>query len=349
MPPTLRRLSSAAALLLAFVAALSGQNQNFSAPDTTSQPPASPGAGSIGILANWPGLQAQPEADPLGPGDLVTIHVLEAEDSFRHPVRISANGALHLPMAGRFPAAGLTVAELEARLTERLKAYVHEPHVAVNIVEYGSRPVMVMGAVQNPGVRMLTGEKTLLELLSESGGVRPEAGPAVRITRRLAWGPLPLPSARPDPSGRFSIAEVRLNDVLDGEGAAQNLAIRPQDIISVPRAEMIYVVGAVRQASGFVLEQRHSLSVLEALALAGGLAPKAAPQRAVILRPGEEESSPRVQVAVNLKNVLAGQDPDLALGSEDVLYVPYSGAKIAAEKAVNAAITIGTGLLIWRR
>jgi polysaccharide export outer membrane protein len=170
----------------------------------------------------------------------------------------------------------------------------------------------------------------------------------VRITRHLAWGPLPLSNARSDPSGRFSIAEVRLHDVLAG-GTAQNLMIRPQDVISVPRAEMIYVVGAVRQSSGFVLEQRDSLSVLEALALAGGLAPKAAPQRAVILHPGEEESSRRVQVVVNLKNILAGRDPDLALGREDVLYVPYSGAKIAAEKAVNAAITIGTGLLIWRR
>jgi hypothetical protein len=69
----------------------------------------------------------------------------------------------------------------------------------------------------------------------------------------------------------------------------------------------------------------------------------------VILRPGEEANGQRVQIAVNLKGILAGEDPDLALGGNDVLYVPHSGAKIAAEKAVNAAITIGTGLLIWRR
>jgi len=347
MPPTSRRLSSAAVLLLAFVAASPGQSPN--ALDAALQPLTSTRTGSLDILESRPDLQAPPETYTLGPGDLLSIHVLEAEDSFGDPLRISTSGALHLPLAGRLPAAGLTAAELETRLSERLKAYVHEPHVAINVVEYRSRPVTVIGAVQNPGVRVLSGEKTLLEVLSEAGGPRPEAGPAVRITRQLAWGPLPLPNAHPDHSGKFSIADVRLNDLLAGDDAAQNLLIRPQDVISVPRAEMIYVVGAVRQASGFVLEHRDSLSVLEALSLAGGLAPKSAPQRAVILRPGEERRGPRVQVAVNLKNILAGQDPDLALGSEDVLYVPYSGAKIAAEKAINAAITIGTGLLIWRR
>ena len=346
MPSSPRRPSSAAVLLLAFVAASPGQSPNT--PDALSQPLTSARPGSLDILESRTDVQP-PEAYTLGPGDLLAIHVLEAENTFRDPARISTSGALHLPMAGRLSATGLTLPEFEVRLTERLKAYVHDPHVAVNVVEYRSRPVTVIGAVQNPGVRVLSGEKTLLDVLSEAGGLLPEAGPAVRITRQLAWGPLPLSNARPDHSGKFSIAEVSVNSVLAGDPAAQNLLIRPQDVIAVPRAEMIYVVGAVRQASGFVLEHRDSLSVLEALSLAGGLAPKAAPRRAVILRPGEEAGGPRLQVAVNVKNILAGQDPDLPLGSEDVLYVPYSGAKIAAEKAVNAAITIGTGLLIWRR
>jgi polysaccharide export outer membrane protein len=198
-------------------------------------------------------------------------------------------------------------------------------------------------------VQILSGQKTLLDALSEAGGLLPEAGAAVRITRQLAWGALPLPNAQPDISGNFSVAEVDLKGVLSGSSAAENLLIRPQDVISVPRAEMVYVVGAVRQASGFVLEQRDSLSVLEALSLAGGLAPKAAPRRAAILRAGEEGAGEREPVAVNLKAILEGREPDLRLEGTDVLFVPYSGAKIAAEKAVNAAITIGTGLLIWRR
>jgi polysaccharide export outer membrane protein len=344
--PLLRRLSSAAVLLLAFMAALPGQNLTDSTSDPNPLP--SPRPGSLNILGQHPDPE-RPETYTLGPGDLLSIHVIEAEETFRAPARISTSGTLHLPMAGRVSAAGLTVPELETRLSQHLRAYVHEPHVAVSVVEYRSRPVTVIGAVQNPGVRVLSGEKTLLEVLSEAGGLRQDSGPAVRITRQLAWGPLPLPKARPDHTGKFSIAEVSLNDVLAGDGAAENLLIRPQDVISVPAAEMVYVVGAVRQASGFVLAHRDSLSVLEALSLAGGLAPKAAPRRAVILRPGEEADGPRVQVAVDLKNILAGVDPDLALGGDDVLYVPHSGAKIAAEKAVNAAITIGTGLLIWRR
>ena len=303
MPPTPLRLSSAAVLLLAFVAALPGQT--FNTADAELQPPSPARPGTLDVLQSQHDSEP-PETYTLGPGDLLSIQLLEAEDSFRDPVRISTSGALHLPMAGRVPAAGLTLPELEARLVERFKTYVREPHVAVNIVEYRSRPVTVIGAVQTPGVRALSGEKTLLQVLSEAGGLLPEAGPAVQITRQIAWGPLPLPNARPDSSGQFSTADVSLHDVLAGNGAAQNLLIRPQDIISVPRAEMVYVVGAVRQASGFVLERRDSLSVLEVLSLAGGLAPKAAPQRAVILRPGEEEIGQRVQIAVNLKDILAG-------------------------------------------
>jgi polysaccharide export outer membrane protein len=348
MFPTPSRPSSAAVLLLAFVVALPGQNlhddiEPARLPALTSSGPQD----KLPEPAEPPGSQA--EAYLLGPGDVLSIRVLEAEDSFRDPIRISTTGEVHLPMAGRLRAAGLTVVELEAGLTERLKTYLYDPHVALNVTEYRSRPVTVLGAVQRPGVQILSGEKTLLEVLSEAGGIGPEAGPNVRITRLLAWGPLPLPNARPDASGQFSIAEVRLKEVLSGDSAAENLLIRPQDVISVPRAEMIYVVGAVRQASGFVLEQRDSLSVLEVLSLAGGLAPKAAPRRAAILRAGEEGAGARLQVAVNLKGILEGREADLALGSGDVLFVPYSGAKIAAEKAVNAAITIGTGLLIWRR
>lgn len=347
MPSTPLRPSSAAVLLLAFVAASSGQS--LSDPDNVPKPLTSVRAGSLSVPANRPDLLNPPEAYTLGPGDLLSIHVVEAEVSFGDPLRISTSGAVHAPMAGRVPAAGLTASDLEASLTERLKAYIHDPHVTVNVIEYRSRPVTVIGAVENPGVQVLSGDQSLLEVLSRAGGLRPEAGPAIQITRHLAWGPLPLLNARPDSSGAYSTAEVNVSDLLAGSGAAKNLRIRPQDIVSVPRAEMIYVVGAVRQASGFVLEQRNSLSVLEALSLAGGLGPKAAPRQAVILRRGDEGNGQRIEVAVNLKSILAGEDPDLALGGNDVLYVPHSGAKIAAEKAVNAAITIGTGLLIWRR
>ncbi len=341
------RASSAAVLLLATATALSGQNLSLTDTAIDPQPRGeveSPQTPSVSGDST-----AREDTYTLGPGDLLSVHVLEAETSFGDPVRVSTSGAVHLPMAGPVPAGGLTVADFEAGLAERLRAYIRDPHVTVNVIEYRSRPVTVIGSVENPGVQSLSGDPTLLEVLSQAGGLRPEAGPLVQVTRNMAWGPLPLLDARPDPTGAYSTAEIALSDVLAGNGVAGNLRIRPQDVVSVPRAEMVYVVGAVRQASGFVLEQRKSLSVLEALSLAGGLAPKAAPRQAVILRPGEENNGPRVQIAVNLKTILAGEDPDLALGGNDVLYVPHSGAKIAAEKAVNAAITIGTGLLIWRR
>jgi polysaccharide export outer membrane protein len=347
MTRTAKRASSAAVLLLATATALSGQNLNPA--DTTIGPQPADQAATLDSLRSLASSTPRTTFYTLGPGDLLSIHVLEAETSFGDPFRISASGAVHLPMAGQISASSLSVAEFEATLADRLRAYIRAPHVTVNVIEYRSRPVTVIGAVENPGVQILSGNPTLLEVLSQAGGLRPEAGAVVLVRRDVAWGPLPLLNARADPSGAYSTAEIALGEVLAGSGAAANLRLRPQDVVSVPRAEMVYVVGAVRQASGFVLEQRNSLSVLEALSLAGGLAPKAAPRQAVILRPGEEGNGPRLQIAVDLKSILAGEDPDLALGGNDVLYVPHSGAKIAAEKAVNAAITIGTGLLIWRR
>lgn len=358
MPFPPLRLSGAAMLLLTFVAASFGQDSELASSAQrlrTSGLPDDQGPSDPSIAASPRSIPFVEQLAPrtqdyrLGPGDLLSIHLVESADSFREPFRISAGGVLHLPLAGRVTAAGLTVPEFETRLSDSLKTYVRDPHVAVNVVEQRSRPVTVIGAVHRPGQQVLAGNETLLEVLSEAGGLRPDADPMVRVTRQLAWGPLPLANAHPDRSGQFTTAEVDMRDVLDGAGAAGNLLIRPQDIVSVRRAEMVYVVGSVRQSSGFVLEQRRSISVLEALSLAGGLAPKSAPRRAVILRPGEEGARERIQVAVDLKNILAGKDPDLPLESEDVLYVPQSGVKIAAEKAVNAAITIGTGLLIWRR
>jgi protein involved in polysaccharide export with SLBB domain len=167
MPSTPLRLSSAAALLLAFVAALPGQSPYV--PNTVPEPLTPPRTGSLNVLANRPRLESPPEAYTLGPGDLLSIQVLEADSAFGEPLRISISGSVHAPMAGRIPAAGRTVDEFEADLTERLKAYVRDPHVAVNVVEYRSRPVTVIGAVRNPGVQVLSGDQTLLEVLSQAG------------------------------------------------------------------------------------------------------------------------------------------------------------------------------------
>jgi polysaccharide biosynthesis/export protein len=284
----------------------------------------------------------------LGPDDQVAIRVLEAPEISDKPVRIDMSGHLRLPMAGRVRAAGLTVEQLEMELNTRLKEYIRDPDVAVSLIEFRSQPVSVIGAVKNPGVHQLQGRKTLVEILSMAGGLADDAGHSVRIARQPEWGPIPLKSAAPDPSGAFPVAFVNLRDIMEARNPEENIFICPHDVVSVPRAEMVYVVGQVIRSGGFVLKERETLSVLQALSLAGGLDRTAAPQNVRLLRPADKGGN-RTEIQVNLKKILAGQAEDVPMQPDDILFVPSNAPRKAIARAAEAAIQIGTGVVIWRR
>jgi polysaccharide biosynthesis/export protein len=284
----------------------------------------------------------------LGPDDQIAVHAPDAEEIGNAPIRIDTGGYIRLPLAGRIKAAGLTAEQLENEIAARLKVYIKQPDVAVSVHEFRSQPVSVIGSVKNPGVHQLQGRKTLVEILSLAGGLADDAGHSVKITRRLEWGRVPLREARDDESGGFSVGEVNLDSIMRARKPEENIVILPRDVISVPRADMVYVVGQVMKAGGFVLRERETLSALQALSLAGGTDRAAAPQNARILRPVAGAES-RAEIAVDLKRILAGQAADVALESEDILFVPGSTPKRALARAAEAAIQLTTGLIIFRR
>jgi polysaccharide biosynthesis/export protein len=293
-------------------------------------------------------VQTAQDSYRLGSEDRLLIRALNADEISEKPVRVDMSGFIHLPMIGRVQAAGRTVEELEDELESRLEVYVKEPQVALLVTEFRSQPVSVIGAVNHPGVVQLEGRKTLIEVLSLAGGLDPSAGQRLRITRKLEYGAIPLPSAGNDSTGQFSVADVELRSVMEARNPRENISIKPFDVISVPRAELIYVIGQVKKAGGFVLRDRETLSVLQALSLAEGLERTSAPQHAKILRqaPGSPQ---RVEIAVNVKRILAGKAEDVALQAQDILFIPTSAAKNAAFRAADAAIQIGTGIAIWQR
>ena len=180
--------------------------------------------------------------------------------------------------------AGLSVEQLEAALTARLKEYLQDPVVTVSVSEFRSQPVSVLGAVNNPGVHQIRGRKTLFEVISEAGGLKNEAGNAIKITRRKEFGPIPLAGAAADPSGEFTVAEISVKSVMEARNPQENIQVQPNDVISVPRAELVYVIGAVKRAGGFVLSEREQISVLQALSMAEGLDRVASAPNARILR-----------------------------------------------------------------
>lgn len=282
----------------------------------------------------------------LGPEDQVKIWALGVEEISDKPVRIDPSGEIDLPLIGRIHAAGLTVEQFKSALVERLAKEVREPRVSVDIVEFGSEPVSVMGAVNHPGVLQVNGRKTLAEILSLSGGLRPDAGPYIKITRQNKWGEIPLKNAKADGSGNFHVAQVPVRELLSATNPSENISIRPHDVITVPTAEMVYVVGAVKKAGGFPLNERESVSVLQALSMAEGLGPTPKAQDSKILRavPGDSE---RTQIPVDLRKVMTGKAEDMALRPNDILFVPDSTAKKAGIRAIEAAIQTATGVVIW--
>ena len=293
-------------------------------------------------------VESAPSSYILGPGDQVTLFVPDVEEISDKPMRIDMRGELNLPLAGRVHAADQTAGQLEAAVEARLRKFVKDPEVVVTITEFHSQPVSVLGAVMTPGVHQLEGHKTLFEILSMAGGLRPDAGNTVKITRNLQWGEIPLPNAKADPTGQYSIASVSSKSVIDATDPAENIVIKPHDVISVSKAAMVYCVGSVVKPGGFLLSQNETISALQVLSLAEGLARTAAPDRAKIMRavPG---SSSRTEIAVNLKQLMAGRAPDLPLKSDDILFIPNSAARTFAQRTAEAAIQIGTGVAIYGR
>ena len=294
---------------------------------------------------------ALPEETPgsyiLGPGDLVQVSVLDMEEVGKYPSRIDIRGNLNLPVVGRVEAAGLTIDQLEAKITERLTRHLRAPDVTVSITEMQSQPVSVLGSVGKPGVQQVQGRMSLMEVISQAGGLRTDAGYSIRIARLREWGAIPLEGAREDETGRYYVAEVGVSEILEGNAPAKNIPVKPHDVITVPKGQMVYVMGAVKKSGGFVLGERQNITVLEALSLSEGFDRFAKEGETRIMRKTSDPSS-RAEIAVNVKRILEGKDRDIALEADDILYVPLSGAKRATARSLEAAISVGSGIAIWR-
>lgn len=281
----------------------------------------------------------------LGPDDQISLWTPEAEELNGKALRVEGNGLLMLPLIGSVKAAGATPSQLAAEISKRLEKYYLKPQVVVSVTEYRSQPVSVIGAVNTPGVHQVQGRKTLVEMLSLAGGTRQDAGTKVIVTRRAEWGLIPVEGAVMDPSGEFSTAEIDLSAAITAERPQDNIAVKPNDIIAVTKARLVYVVGEVNRPAGFVLE-RKGLSVVQALAMAGGMKATAAGKDAAIIH--KDEAGPRERTRVNLSDVLAGKATDIEMDPDDILFVPDSKPKKAFFRAAEAAVQMATGIAIWR-
>lgn len=268
----------------------------------------------------------------LGPGDVIQIRAFEMPEISEKPFRVDGDGNVNLPVLGKVKASGRRVEELEADLLQRLRQYVRTPQVTITVIQYRSEPVFFVGAFRAPGIYPLEGARTLVEMMSVVGGLQPYASRRIEITRRKEFGPIPLPRAVESPDGQYSTVEISLPSLQGAVSPAEDIVLRPFDVITVERAEMIFVSGAVRSAGGFELAEREYLTVVQVISMAGGLADNAKAGKARVLRP-VLDTSRRAEIPVNVKRILEGKDSDFRLLPNDTLYVPPG---------------MTTGTLLWR-
>jgi polysaccharide biosynthesis/export protein len=301
--------------------------------------------------------QAQPTLIPrpapvpeyiLAPGDQIILHVVDMEELSDKPIRIDSNGFVELTLVGRMQVSGLTLEQFKDQLAVRLTKYIHLPQISASLTEDQGRPVSIIGEVNAPGVHQLHGPQRLIEAISSAGGLRQDAGPKIVITRQLKWGAIPLEGARTDATGAYSIASLSLDDLMNSTNPADNILIEPNDVISIPKAEVVYVVGNVKKAGGFQLTSRGTVSILQAVALAEGLSQDAAGSHARIIRPAPGGDGKPKEIPVNVSKVFAGLDPDIPMYANDVLYIPNSAAKTTMRRSAEAVLQVTTGILIYR-
>ena len=300
------------------------------------------------------GLSASRATDtPIGSGDLIHIEVFDVPELSRD-LRVSERGEITYPLIpGKIPASGLTSYQLEQKVAQLLieNGLVSHPQVSVFVKEQYSQPVSLVGAVQRPMVYQIIRPTTLLELLAQAGGVTDEAGSVVIVTRmghpipdkNDAAGP--IDTTAPD----TQTITIRLQDLLESGNPVYNISVFGGDTVSVPRAGIVYVVGGgIAQPGGYVLQSHgEQVTVLKAVALAHGLTGFAKADQAVIMR-NNTDTGQKDMIPVHIKQIQNQKTDDVTMKSNDILYIPDSkGLKVLARGA-EAALTVGTGLAIYR-
>ena len=270
----------------------------------------------------------------VGARDVLEIEVYELEEpnkSKQLRTRVSQDGTIVMPLLGQVTAAGKTVQEIQAQITQALGAdYLVNPTVNVMVAEHESRRVTVLGAVTAPGTfHLKDNSTTLIDVLALAGGPTEKAGSEVYVVH----APLPetaggtveaLPAAArrdgDDANPNTGIVKVDLRDLIERGDLSANCVLEDGDVVQVPAAPQFFVMGEVQKGGAFPL--RGDITLLRAIAMAGGLTEQATPAATALIRTTEKG---RVTIPIDLSEVGAGSEKDLKMQADDVLVVNESG------------------------
>jgi polysaccharide export outer membrane protein len=288
----------------------------------------------------------------IGSGDLLGIEVFDVPELSRE-IRVNETGYISLPLIStKVRASGLTNYQLQDKIAELLQTngLVSTPQVTVSLKEQRSQPVTVIGAVKNPQVIQVVRQTTLTQVLSQAGGIAEDAGNIVMVTRppSLAMA-AESPNSGPDSGATANVSQtftIELGDLLESGDGRFDIPVLGGDVVSVPRAGIIYVVGAVTHPGGFVIQNdRDRMTALKMLSMAGGTTGSAKPKEAIILRKNLDTGK-RDEMPLDLNKVMKAPSQDVTLQASDILFVPDSNAKKALRRAGDVAVGLTTGIAL---
>ncbi len=290
--------------------------------------------GGTAPASGVPQAMSTPSSAPMpaaiGPGDFLDIAEYHTPE-FHSTVRVSTAGVVTLPLIGEVKIAGLdeqaAARAIEAALVA--KGMLLHPLVSVLVTAWVGQDVSVLGEVTRPGVYPYTVHHRLLDLVSAASGLSPNAGRLVNVFHQ---GDPKTPHAVVlDPSGTDTSSD-------------HNPELSPGDTVQVSRAGLVYVVGDVIRPGGFPVDPVQGLTVVQALSLAWGPSQNAAVGKVLLIR---EQKGGRTMIALNIRRMLRGQDPDQPVQDRDILYVPDSVAKNLANRTLESAIQSAIGVTIY--
>lgn len=247
----------------------------------------------------------------IGPKDLLEISVFGVDDLSK-TVRVSEDGKITFPPLGEVEVEGLTKSEIEKKLSTLLEQqYLQSPQVTVFIKEYLSKKVSVLGAVMKPGPYELLGDMTLLDIISQAGGLTGLHGDHILVIRQ-------------NPDGTSMSLEIPIEDLFEKGDAALNIPLMPKDIVNVLMVQIVkvYVFGQVKNPGALEVKKNMIPTLLRAIAQAGGFAERAAKSRVLIKR--QNPDGTETEIKVNVKDIMKGKRRDIPLKEGDVIIVPES-------------------------
>ena len=269
----------------------------------------------------------------IGPDDLVAVSVYGAPE-LTHTIRVSQDGYIRMPMLKeRIVAKGLMPAELEESIARALDKgeLIVDPYVTVTIAEYHSRPVSVVGAVRSPITFQALGTVTLLDALARAGGLGPDAGSEILLSRH---------STAEDGLTTTLVQRIPVRVLIDAADPEVNVKLTGGEEVRVPEAGKIFVLGNVHKPGAVVARDEANATVLKAIAVAEGLTPYAAKQAYIYRR---EASGAKNEIPVELGRIMDRKLPDVPLMADDILYIPDAKGTRATLAALEKLLMLGAG------